>query len=172
MKSEKKIILTYTIELLVFSVVFLVLGILELLKVITFGDTFKNIFKYATLVGAALIIGDFIWMMVDKKRRARNCLLDKVMMLPLAIYLIVFDIMAISSERPYEFYQIGVPLAFFYISCAYGFQGIYHYYKPLPSLLEEAKKAEEEKNKVEIVEKPIEEIHSEPSEQVEEKKED
>ena len=63
-------------------------------------------------------------------------MLDKIMMLPLAIYLYVFDIIGFVNPRPYEYYQIGIPMAFFYIACAYTFQGIYHYFHPTPMLLE------------------------------------
>ena len=161
MSPEKKAKLIYTIEYLVISVVFLVLGGLELLKVIELSENFRLIFKIITLIGAAIMIGDFIWIMVDKNRAKRNSVLDKAMMLPLAVYLIVFDIIGFVSERPYDYYQIGVPIAFFYIACAYIFQGIYHYYKPLPFLLEEIEKEKEIKAQ-EVIDQPVEDINTTP----------
>ena len=57
----------------------------------------------------------------------------------------------------YGYYQIGVPIPFFYLACAYIFQGVYHYYKPLPILLEELEKAKEEENKKAEAEEKAEE---------------
>ena len=171
MSPEKKAKLIYTIEYLVISVVFLVLGILELLKVIELSENFRLIFKIVTLIGAAIMIGDFVWIMVDKKRAQRNSILDKAMMLPLAVYLITFDIIGFVSDRPYDYYQIGVPIAFFYIACAYIFQGIYHYYKPLPFLLEEIEKEKEAKAQ-EVIDQPTENINVTPQYGDEENKEE
>ena len=51
-KQIKKIKLIYSGELLAFALVFIVLGILELLKVIKLSERFQLIFKIITLVGA------------------------------------------------------------------------------------------------------------------------
>ena len=76
--------------------------------------------------------------------------MDKAMMLPLAIYLYVFDISGFVLQPGYGYYQIGIPAAFFYIACAYAFQGIYHYYHPVPTVLEMIEEAQKP-------EKPVEE---------------
>ena len=147
-KQEKKIKLIYSGELLVFAVVFIVLGILELLRVIKLSDRFQLIFKIITLAGATWLIVDFVWVMLSPKRKAKNAVMDKAMMLPLALYLYVFDIIGFVFQPGYGYYQVGVPAAFFYVACAYTFQGIYHYYHPIPSILEiieEANKPEEPK---------------------------
>ena len=145
-KQIKKIKWIYSGELLLIAVVLLTLGILELLHVITIKDRFQLIFKIITLVGATWLVVDFFWTLLSPKKRAKNSLPDKIMMLPLAAYLYAFDIFGFVSERPYEYYQIGVPIVFFYIACAYIFQGIYHYYHPIPMVIEmiEAAKAEAE----------------------------
>ena len=65
-------------------------------------------------------------------------------MLPLAAYLLAFDIYGFVSPRPYEYYQIGIPIAFFYISCAYIFQGIFHYKHPVPMVVEMINEASQE----------------------------
>lgn len=161
MTIEKKNKLIYSGELVFFAVAFLVIGLLELLKVIILSDRFQLIFKILTLVGATWLVTDFFWTLLNKKRRANNDLLDKIIMLPLAIYLYAYDIAGFVVARPYEYYQIGVPIAFFYIACSYMFQGIYHYYKPIPLIvqaIEEETKAKEEKenqeNQVEVQEEP------------------
>ncbi len=162
MTIEKKNKLIYSGELILFAVAFLILGVLELLKIINLSDRFQLIFKIVTLVGATWLVVDFLWTLLSPKKRANNDILDKIIMLPLAIYLYSFDIAGFVVARPYEYYQIGVPIAFFYISCAYFFQGIYHYYRPIPLLLqaiEEEKQAKVEKEKVieaEVVEEPAE----------------
>ena len=147
-KQIKKIKMIYSGELLLFAVVFIVLGILELLRVIKLSDRFQLIFKIVTLVGATWLVTDFVWVLLSPKRRAKNALMDKAMMLPLAVYLYVFDILGFVLQPGYGYYQVGVPVAFFYLSCAYVFQGIYHYYNPTPAvieMIEEAMKPEEEK---------------------------
>ena len=163
MTIEKKNKLIYSGELLLFSVVFIVLGILELIHVINLSDRFQLIFKIITLVGATWLTFDFFWTLLSKKRRARNSLLDKAMLLPLAVYLYAFDIAGFVVARPYEYYQIGVPVAFFYISCAYIFQSIYHYYKPIPMLLEaiEEEKKEKEKKEQEANQEQVQENNKE-----------
>ena len=157
-KQIRKIKWIYSGELLLIAVVFLVLGILELLKVITIKDRFQLIFKIVTLVGATWLVVDFFWTLLSPKKRAKNSLMDKIMMLPLAVYLYVFDIVGFVNPRPYEYYQIGIPMVFFYIVCAYTFQGIYHYFNPIPMVqemineaiqaAEEAKQHEETANKL------------------------
>lgn len=141
-KQIKKIKLIYSGELLAFALVFIVLGILELLKVIKLSERFQLIFKIITLVGATWLVADFIWVLLSPKRRAKNALMDKAMMLPLAIYLYVFDILGFVLQPGYGYYQIGIPAAFFYIACAYAFQGIYHYYHPVPTVLEMIEEAQ------------------------------
>ena len=143
-KQIKKIKLIYSVELLVFAVVFLVLGILELLAVIKLSERFQLIFKIITLVGATWLITDFTWVMLSQKRKKKNSVLDKAMMLPLALYLYVFDILSFILKPGYGYYQVGVPAAFFYVSCVYVFQGIYHFYNPVPSVIEMIEEMEKE----------------------------
>ena len=147
MTIEKKNKLIYSGELILFAIVFLVLGILELVRVINLSDRFQLIFKIITLVGATWIITDFVWTLLSEKRRANYGLLDKIMLLPLACYLIGFDIAGFVVARPYEYYQIGVPIAFFYLACVYTFQGIYHYYNPVPILMKAIEEEIAEKEK-------------------------
>ena len=145
-KEIRKIKLIYSGELIVIAIVFLTLGILEMLHVMTLYDRFQLIFKIITLVGVAWIIFDFFWTLLSEKKRKKNSLLDKILLLPVAIYLLAFDIYGFISPRPYEYYQIGVPLAFYYIACVYLFEGFYHYYHPIPmvqEMIEEAIKSKE-----------------------------
>lgn len=152
-KEIRKIKLIYSGELLAFAIVFLVLGFLELFAVIKLSERAQLIFKIITLAGATFITGDFIWLMCSEKRKKKNCILDKAMVLPLAVYLYVFDIVGFVMKPGYGYYQIGIPIAFIYLACVYIFQGIYHYYKPVPMVIE---MIEEAKNP-----KPVEEATAE-----------
>ncbi len=142
---EQKNKLIYSGEFILIAAIFLVLGILELLFIIRLSDRFQLIFKIITLVGATWLVVDFVWALLSKKRRENSCMLDKIIMLPLAVYLYAYDIAGFVVARPYEYYQIGVPIVFFYITCSYTFQGIYHYYKPIPLIIQAIKEEELEK---------------------------
>ena len=168
-KQIRKIKWIYSGELLLIAVVFLVIGFLELLKVITIKDWVQLVFKIVTLAGAAWLIADFVWTLLSPKKRAKNSLLDKAMMLPLAPYLMAFDIVGLVTERPYQYYQIGMPIVFFYIACAYIFQGIYHYYHPVPMVVEMIDEAIKEAEAKEAeANKPLEEGQTESTENNEE----
>lgn len=140
-KQIKKLKLFYSGELMLFAIAFMVLGFLELFRIIKFSERFQLIFKILTLIGASWLLFDFFWTLLSKSKRAKNSMLDKTMMVPLAVYLYAFDIAGFILNPNYGYYQIGVPIAFIYISCAYIFQSIYHYYHPIPLIQVEIDKA-------------------------------
>ena len=96
LSEETKTKLVYSGELIIIAIVFLVLGILKIVDVMKYNEQRRLIFNYITLVGGVWVISDFIWMLLSKKRRAKNCLLDKILNLPLGIYLLIFDIQFLS----------------------------------------------------------------------------
>lgn len=148
-----KVKLIYSGELAFFAIVFLVLGILFLTKVIAVQDWKRLVFTWATLVGGFLLIGDFVWALVSKKRRKKICLLDKIMILPVSLFLIGFDLYAlITNLLDVEVYAIVVGVDFIYIAADYIFQSIYHYFKPVPGLFEDEKKPETPAIEEEVVE--------------------
>lgn len=146
--EETKVKLVYSGELFVISIVFLVLGILKITGVMGYDETRRIIFNYITIAGGIWILIDFIWCLVSPKRRAKNCLLDKILNLPLGIYLLTFDILCLINGENYEqsFFVYGICIAFFYVTINYMFQSIYHYFKPLPMLMEEIEKTKENEN--------------------------
>ena len=83
-----KVKLILAVEYLIFVLLFLVLGILFLLDVIKVADWKRYAFTYVTLAGGAWIITDFFWTTFSKNRRAKNCLLDKCLMLPVGLGLV------------------------------------------------------------------------------------
>ena len=149
LSPEKKVKFIYSGELLAIAIVFFVLGMLKLFSVIPTSDNSQLIFKIVTLGGATLMVSDFFWCLFSPRRRKKNSLLDKVMVLPLAIYLFAYDIAGFVVNRPSSYYQIGVSMVFFYITCIYVFQAIYHYYHPIPMMIE----AIEEEEKAEALKK-------------------
>lgn len=157
MTEIKKRKLIYSGELLIVSLVFLVIGILELLKVIQLSERFQLIFKIVTMVGATWMVADFIWALLSEKHRKYGPIIDKAMLLPLAVYLYAYDIAGFVYHRPYEYYQIGVPIAFLYIACAYIFQAIYHYYNPIQFYIEATEEEIKEEEAEKVEEQPLEE---------------
>lgn len=155
---HKKIKLIYSGELLLFAILFLVIAIFKLTDVMKYNETRRIIFNYITMFGGVWGIIDFIWGAASKTRRARICLLDKALLLPFILFIETFDFISLiyKPENP-SFYVISISCAFLYITLIYTFQAIYHYFYPIPGLLddeEEAQKTEEKpKNSQENPEK-------------------
>lgn len=160
MSPVTKAKLIYLIELLVISIVFLVVAILEIVNVIRMKEIMLTIFNWLTLFGGLWMITDFVWTLVSKKRKAKASLLDKCLLLPLGIYLITFDLISligqISKTDNYDFYKYGISGVLFYVAIIYLFEAIYHWFHPIPGFIEqiqeeqeeqEEKEDEEEKNK-------------------------
>ena len=58
-----------------------------------------------------------------------------------------FDFISlIAKPENDDFYIYSIGGAFLYISVIYFFQAIYHYYKPIPGLLEDEEEEEKEEN--------------------------
>ena len=138
--------LIYSGELLFFSLIFLTIGILEMTGVLHIKDIVITIFNWVTLFGGTWVIVDFFWVLFSKKRRAKNSILDKACLLPAGIYLITFDLIAligrISKTDNYDYYRFGISSLLLYLGCVYIFQGIYHWFKPIPGLVEGILEAE------------------------------
>jgi len=140
MDPVKKVKLIYSGELLFFSLVFLTIGLLVILKLIPLSSTRKAIFTWVTIFGGAIGIADFLWALISKKRRRKVALIDKILVLPAGIAAITMDIIAFSNgidTRPDEHFQWTMGLIFVYLGLVYLFECFYHYQKPIPGLIEE-----------------------------------
>ena len=151
MDPVKKYKLIYSGELIVIAIVAIVLGVLIWVRVLGKSDHFPYVYTILTMIGAAWIIADFIWASCSRKRRQRISYLDKILNLPLGLGLIAFDIYSLATGLSQDVYQAKyVAIFFLYIAINYIFQGIYHYFVPVPgfleSLKEEEKKPEEASN--------------------------
>ena len=132
--------LVYSGELLLFAIVFLVIGLLMICNIWVLSDRFMMLFKWITIFGNTLLIGDLIWILCSPKRRKKNSLLDKFTILPANLYIIVLDILLFMNNESINTYRnLYIPPVIIYFALAYTFQAIYHWYRPLPSLLEELK---------------------------------
>lgn len=152
LNKETKIKLIYSGELLVFAILFVVFGILKFTKVMGYNPTRTLIFNIITLAGAAWGITDFIWAIVSKKRQQRISLLDKILILPLVLFMITYDIICLTTKQADEFYLYMLGSAFLYVAVIYTFEAIYHFHHPIPGLFDD--EDEEEKKDENSQEKP------------------
>lgn len=154
MSIEKKTKLMYSAEIAFFAIVFFVLATLEVLNIIGKRSFMLDVFNFITCAGGTWMIVDFFWVLFSKKRRAKNSLLDKAMLIPLGIYLITFDIICFckmpidsADNATNSFRRLMMGIALYYAGGIYIFQAIYHYFYPVPMLIkaiDDIKKAEEE----------------------------
>lgn len=145
-KDQKKAVLLYSGELAVFSIIFIVIGLLIILEVIGISGWKRYAFTYVTLIGGIWPIADFIWTLASKKHRAANSLVDKCLLVPTPLCLIPLDIWILVQgiekvENNVFRFGIGIPLIYF--ALVYAFEAVYHYFKPIPMLLEEDEKEKE-----------------------------
>ena len=171
MSVEKKTKLIYSGELMIFAILFAVIATLEILGIIGKREIMLTIYNWITIFGGAWLIIDCIWVICSKKRRAKNCLLDKIMLVPLGIYLIAYDILCFCNYPLFglefnAFRRLMMSIAFFYLAAAYLFQSIYHYFRPIPAIIQAI---EEEKRAKEMAPAPIEEAPVEENKDDEEK---
>ena len=175
MPTEKKMKLIYSGELIFFAILFLVIATLEVLGVIGHKTIMMQIFNWVTIFGGTWMLVDFFWVLFSKKRRAKNSLLDKALLIPAGIYLIVFDSLCFAGrisldDAGMNLRRLMMGILFYYFGAVYLFQGIFHYFIPSPALtsaLVEAEKAEEQQP----IEGQIEET-SEETKETEDKKEE
>ena len=153
MKKKKLDMLTkakliYSGELMIFAIVFLVFAILRITGVMGGNQTRSAIFNWVTIFGGSWLIIDCLWALFSKKRRPRVALIDKILHAPAGIYLVSFDIYCFVThpEPASDIYRVGVPVVLFYLCSCYLFESIYHFFIPIPGLLEieAAEKAEQE----------------------------
>lgn len=166
MDALKKVKLIYSGEIFLFAILFLVLGILFLVKVIDIQDYKKWLFPILTMVGATWNIAELIWALVSKKKRAKTSLLDKYLMVPASLVFLVFGSFALitliinpSTTSLDVFFPVYIGATLLYSSAIYFFQSIYHYFYPVPALLaviQEENDAQLEEGKIELSNNNIE----------------
>ena len=172
MSLEKKVKLIYSGELIFFALVFFVIATLEILGIIGKREIILIIFNWVTIFGGSWMIADFIWLMCSPRRQKKNSKIDKALLVPAGLYLITFDIICFTNASfvTLEFRRLMMGIVFYYLGAVYIFQGIYHWFRPIPGLLEdirkEQQKAEQEaienaKANDEVIENTAEEVKEE-----------
>lgn len=143
-KTKTKLILQG--EYLLIGLVFLILAILKFTNILQSSEIKGRVFNFITLAGSLWIITDFIWALLSKTRRQRVDFLDKILTLPLGLYLITFDLFCIIKwNNSLDTYRFGLAIGFSYASILYIFLAIYHWYKPSKALLQILIEEEKEK---------------------------
>ena len=158
MNELKKAKIIYTVELGIFAVAFLVVAILQFVRVINFGETHLRIINWITIFGSSIGLLDFIWFLRSPVRRKKNSMLDKCALVPLMVYVLTFDIICfVNYENPQlELAQIMIPIALCYITVVYTIEAVYHWYHPVPMLLEELEKEAQKENPQEVIDTDVE----------------
>jgi len=142
MEKEKKKLddltktkLIYSGELLIFSAVFVVLGILILIGIIEVKDWKRVVFTWVTLFGGFILIGDLVWLLLSPKRRKKNSLIDKILVIPSSLFLIAYDIYSLTTDDV-SLIQYAMGGVFCYLGAVYIFEAVYHWFHIHPALLE------------------------------------
>lgn len=136
--ETRKAVIFYTAELAIFAVAFLTLGILIFARIITLGGLFRPIYIIVTMVSGSCLIFDFLTAVLWKKRRSKISLFDKFLLLPVGPTLLTTDIIMLVQglENTAEFHRATIASLFCYFGLIYGAQAVYHYFVPLPGLLQ------------------------------------
>lgn len=137
MDTEKKVKLIYSGELILIALVALVIGVLKLVGIIDTKPVRLLVYNIISLIGAVLYLGNFIWALVSKTKRAKSCMLDMIISLPALLYIAGFDIYCFIVGKDFvnnEIVKYSVGLVLIYLAVDYIFQGIYHYFVLNPQL--------------------------------------
>ncbi len=135
-----KVKLIYSGELIVIAIVALVIGSLQLANVIMVKELFRNIFNWVTIFGGPIFIFVTIFSFIKSKKKGKKFeYFDKLTTLPLIIYVMTVDIICFINYNalPQEFYQTYIPIGLLLLGVIYIAQGVYHWFHPLQSLLDE-----------------------------------
>ena len=154
--------LIYSGELMIFAIAFLVIAILKFTLVIPYNELRHTILNWITVFGSTWVVIDFLWALLSKKRRPRISLVDKILHLPAGIYIFAFDLYCLIAKPTDPIVlQCCFPIVLSYLALCYGFESVYHFYHPIPGLMDAVVEVEvpdtENKEDSSIEEQPKEE---------------
>ncbi|MBR5990548.1 MAG: hypothetical protein IK034_01765, partial [Bacilli bacterium] len=87
-----------------------------------------------------------VWFFASKKKRAKGSMLDTLLLIPVPCVMIPIDIIHLVNQAiPNEDYKYIISAALFYVTTIYVIEAIYHWFNPLPLLVEAAKEEDEKK---------------------------
>ena len=155
--------LIYTIELVIFAIAFLVVAILQFVRVINFKETHLRIINWVTIFGSSIGLADFVWYLCSPVRKKKNSPLDKCALVPLMIYIIVFDIICfVNYDNPQlELAQVMIPIALCYVTLVYSIEAVYHWFHPLPLIYEAVEEDKKKENPQEVIDTDVEVVNEE-----------
>lgn len=147
--------LVYSVELAVFAVAFMIIGLLQITHVIILHPFFIQLFNWVTMFGSIWVILDLCWTLRSEKRRKKVSLFDKVTLGIFAIYVFIIDIIMFTNylKLPRFWYQTLIGDAVFYIGIIYIMQAYWHYRYPVPSIVEAVEQERIDKITYKIVSK-------------------
>lgn len=138
--------LIYSGELVLFAIAALVIAILTFVGVIGMSETKVNWITWITLLGGSVLIVNTIWFFCSKKKREKGSWLDTLLVLPIPLTMIPLDIIHLSTKAiPDADYKYIIPAVLLYVIVIYLIQAVYHWFRPLPLLIEAANEEDEEK---------------------------
>lgn len=145
--------LVYSAELLLFAILFCVLSILFLVNVLQVSTWKKWVFLVGGSLGAIWFIVDWIWTLASPKHRKKSSLFDKILLIPSGLAALGFNIYFWISKlyednSPAEpVFRMFLIVMLFYFSAVYIAEAIYHWFIPVPDLMEAEKVSKEEEKK-------------------------
>ena len=132
----KKTKIIFFIEYLAIAAILLTVGLLRIFDIIPYNEKRLLAYNIITLVGAAYIFFEFTWFLLSKKKRERNDLIDKIFPVPLAIFLVIFDIMVLAKFiEDINFIKYCISGVILYAAAMSIFLGVYHFQKPSKMLI-------------------------------------
>ena len=135
-KLLKKTKVIFFVEYMVIAAILLTVGLLRIFDIIPYSERRLLIYNILTLIGAAWIFFDFTWFLVSKTKRAKNDLIDKIFPVPLAVFLVVFDILVLAKVIvDINFIKYCISGVLMYAAAMSIFLGVYHYQKPSKMLI-------------------------------------
>ena len=152
LSGSEKAKLIYAIELLVFAILFLTLGILFFVGVLHTSTWKKWLVLTVGSVGGVWCFVDFFWTLKSPKRRAKNSLLDKALVLPNALYALIINTYFWIKLTPFNedsdlMFGYCLAASLCYFALIYVIEAIYHWKHPVPGLVELENELDEEEKK-------------------------
>ena len=161
-KILKKLKTITFIEYLTISVVIYTLGILKFLEIIKTNYTRLLIYNIVTTLFAVYLFVEFFWYIFSKKKREKNDAIDKILPIPGASYMLVFDTICYINGKDinYPFVRYSVGAIMLFMATGSLILAIYHFIKPGKMIME----AVEEEYEKKLAEETAEENNKESSE--------
>ncbi len=137
--------LFYSGELVIIAIALIVVGILQVVGVMNFSETFLHIFKFLALAGMCYFIFEIVTIIKIPKKRENVCWVDKCTVLVIPPYTFTLSMLLFfGNEFVWSNPKLFLVPLIFYLAAVYLFQGIYHWFFPLKILFEDDEEKKDE----------------------------